>query len=116
MIHKELVTFIKEARKQGYDDYQIKEPLMRNGWHMEEIEEAFASLKAHPKFKNKVCIYLDSDVLRLLDKRARRNMFTLTEQIDDILRRSVLNAKKLRRETEKLDDMLVGLFSRKRKR
>ncbi len=116
MIHKELVTFIKEARKQGYDDYQIKEPLMKNGWHIEEIEEAFASLKPHPKFKNKVCIYLDSDVLKLLDRRARRNMFTLTEQIDDILRRSVLNAKKLRRETEKLDDMLIGLFSRKRKK
>lgn len=114
MIHKELVTFIREARKRGYDDYQIKEPLMKNGWPLEEIEEAMASLKPHPKFKNKVSIYLDSDVLKLLDVRARRNMMTITEQIEDILRRSVINAKKLKRENEKLDDMLVGLFSRKR--
>lgn len=116
MIHKELVAFIKEARKRGYDDYQIKEPLLQKGWPAHEVEEAFASLKPHPKFKNKVCIYLDSDVLQLLDKRAKRNMFTLTEQIEDILRRSVLNSKKINRDTEKLDDLLVGLFSRRRTR
>jgi len=110
-----LVKFIKEARKRGFDDFQIKEPLLKHGWPIDEIEKAFSVLKPRYKFKNKICVYLDSDVLKILEKRAKRNMFTLSEQIDDILRRSVVSSKIFKRKEEKLDDMLVSLFSRKRR-
>src|SRR3989338_6514565 len=113
MVYPELIRFIKKARKRGFDDYQIKDPLLKKGWPLEEIELAFASLKQIPKFKNKVCIYVDSDVIKTLEKRAKRNLFTVSEQIDDILRRSAISAKKIRKESEKLDDLLVSIFSGK---
>jgi len=113
MADRRLTRFIKEARKRGFDDYQIKEPLLRKGWPIEIIEEAFASLKPKVKFKNKLTIYLDSEVLEAIDKRARKNIFTIPEQIEDILRRSVINSKVAGSvKPEKLDDMLVGVFSR----
>ena len=112
MASKALVNFIKEARKRGYDDLQIKQPLLQNGWPIEAIEKAFSSLKPRYKFKNKICLYIDSDILKILDKRAKKNLFTISEQIDDILRRSCMNKKKIKPE-EKLDDTLVKLFSRR---
>ena len=107
MVNKELVKFIKEARKKGFDDYQIKEPLIKNNWSINEIEAAFASIKPEYKFKNKIDIYLASDILKIIEKRARKNMFTISEQIEDILRRSAISAGSLKRKEEKLDDMLV---------
>lgn len=88
MPDKKLIKFIKEARKRGFDDFQIKEPLLKKGWPLEEIEKAFAFLKPKYKYKNKISIFLDSDILKRINKRAKRNMFTLSEQIEDILRRS----------------------------
>ena len=41
-----LVSFIKEARKRGFDDFQIREPLLKKGWPSEEIEKAFKEWKA----------------------------------------------------------------------
>ena len=119
MPNLKLVKFIKEARRRGYDDLQIKEPLLKHGWPVDEIEKAFSSiknLKPEHKFKNKVCIFLDSEILKNLEKRAKKNMLNLHEQIEDILRRSCVNSRKLKRQEEKLDDMLVGLFSRKRRK
>ena len=113
MANAALVKFIKEARRRGFDDYQIKEPLLTRGWPLVEVEKAFASLTPKYKFKNKVSVFLDSDILKLLEKRAKKNMFTLSEQIEDILRRSCLNTKKVHKEEEKLDDMFVKIFSRK---
>lgn len=112
MPDKNLVNFILKARARGFDDLEIKEALLSNGWDNTIVEQGFASLKPMFKYRNKVCIYLDSDVLKKLDKRAKRNLFTLSEQIEDILRRSVVNTRQSVR-AEKLDDMLVGLFSRK---
>ena len=109
----ELINFIKEARKRGFDDYQIKEPLLKNSWPLNEVEKAFASLKPNTEFKNQVTLFVDSKILKILEKRAKKNMFTVSEQIEDILRRSAVNARKIRKETEKLDDLLVALFSRK---
>ena len=114
MNHK-LVKFIKEARKRGFDDYEIKEPLLKQGWPIDEIEKAFSMLKPRYKFKNKICLYIDSDVLKIIEKRAKKNIFTISEQIDDILRRSVINYKGKKGEPEKLDDMLVSIFSRARR-
>ncbi|MGV8152642.1 MAG: hypothetical protein ACP5OG_06165 [Candidatus Nanoarchaeia archaeon] len=114
--NKDLVNFIKEARKRGYDDFEIKEPLLKKGWPIEEIEYAFAALKPKINFKNKITIYLDSDILRIINKRADKNMFTLPEQIEDILRRSCINAKTSKKDTDKIDDLLVSLFSRKKRK
>lgn len=115
MPNKQLVNFVKESRKRGFDDFQIRKPLIDNGWPIEEIENAFASLKKKPKFKNKICIYLDSDIIRVLEKRAKKNMFTLTEQIEDILRRSTINLRTSKQVIEKLDDSLIPLFSRRKR-
>ena len=113
--NKNLVKFIKEARNRGFDDYQIREPLVKKGWTSEEIEKAFCVLKPKYKYKNKVSIFLDSELLKKLEKRADKNMLTLPEQIEDILRRSTLSLKKKSVE-EKLDDKLVALFSRKQRK
>lgn len=116
MVSDKLVAFIKEARSRGYDDYQIKKPLLDRGWKLEDVEDAFASLKPKVRFKNKISIFLDSDVLKALDRRAKRNLFTISEQIEDILRRSVITGMHTAAHAEKLDDMLVSLFSRKRRK
>ncbi len=115
MIHKELLEFIREARERGFDDFQIKQPLLQEGWEIHEVEAAFATFKKPVIIQNKVCIYLDSDILRLIEKRATKNMLTISQQIEDILRRSVINAKGTKGKPEKLDDTLVGIFSRKKR-
>ena len=119
--NSDLIKFIKEARKRGFDDYQIREPLLKQGWPLDEIEAAFFSLRpekrAHVKFKNRVEIYLDNDLLKLMEKRAKKNLLTLPEQIEDILRRSTLSQKKGKSlSSEKIDDLLVSLFSRQKRK
>lgn len=37
----ELVEYIKEARKAGTDDIKIRDELVRAGWNIVDIEEAF---------------------------------------------------------------------------
>jgi len=116
MTNKELVKFIKAARKRGFGDSQIKESLLKHGWPLDEAESAFSFLKPSYKFKNKINIFLDNEVLKILEKRAKKNMFTISEQIEDILRRSCLSMKmKKLPYDEKLDDALVSIFSRSRK-
>lgn len=112
--NSKLLEFIKEARNRGFTDIEIKEPLLKNKWPQEEIEKAFIYLQPKFKLKNQICIFLDPDVLKALEKRAKKNMLTLPEQIEDILRRSCLGIKnKKLNYDEKLDDSLIGLFSRK---
>lgn len=113
MPNKQLINFIEEARKRDFNDFQIKEPLLKKGWPLNEIEKAFSVLKPNIEFKNKITIFVDYKILKILEKRAKKNMFTISEQIEDILRRSAINAGKIKREEEKLDDLLVSLFSRK---
>lgn len=112
-MNKELLRFIKEARAKSYSDLQIRKALMEKGWAVESIEEVFSFLNPKFKLKNQICIFLSSELIEKLEKRAKKNMFTLSEQIEDILRRSCLNQKSSR--AEKLDDTLVSLFSRKQK-
>jgi len=117
MSNNQLVKFIKEARKRGFSDLQIKQPLLEHRWPVNEIERAFAYLQPKFKFKNQVCLFLDSEVLKILEKRANKNMFTVSEQIEDILRRSCVGLKNKKvLYDEKLDDKLVALFSRKKRR
>lgn len=110
-----LVKFIKEAREKGFDDFQIRDPLLKKGWPLEEIEKAFYALKPKYKFKNKVSIFLDSEILKIIGKRAKKNMFTLSEQMEDILRRSCVNLKKGSPKAIKCDDKLVSIFSREKR-
>ena len=114
-----LVKFIREARKRGFDDYNIRTPLLKQGWPLAEIECAFNSLKRkqreHIKFKNKVVIYLDNDLLKMIEKRAKKNMLTLPEQIEDTLRRSCLSLKNKPIISGKIDDLLVSIFSRQKR-
>ena len=120
MVNQNLIKFIKEARKRGFEDYQIKEPLIKKGWSIKEIDSAFTYLKsitprARHTDKNRLFIYVDPKVLETIEKRAKKNMFTTEEQIEDILRRSCIRTKTTKAQTEKLDDLLIGLFSRKQK-
>ena len=117
--NKDLVKFIKEARNRGFDDYQIREPLLKQGWALDEIEAAFFSLRPEKhmrfKFKNKIEVYLSNDLLKIIEKRAKKNMLTLPEQIEDILRRSCINLKKKSFLPKgKIDDLLVNIFSRQK--
>jgi hypothetical protein len=114
-VNANLVKFIKESRKRGFDDFQIREPLLKKGWPVEEIEKAFYVLKPKYKLKNKISVYVDSEVLKIIDKRAKKNMLNLNEQIEDILRRSCINMKKGNSKQAKCDDSLVTIFSRERR-
>jgi hypothetical protein len=116
-----LLDFIKEARARGFDDYQIREPLLKKGWPAEEVEEAFFILKSQLKktqlkYKTKLEIYVDNKVLASIEKRAKKNLFSLNEQVEDILRRSCVNLNKASSSVdEKLDDKFIALFSRRKR-
>jgi hypothetical protein len=115
-INSQLISFIKDAKDKGYEDFQIRDALLGNGWPSEEVEKAFSYLKLKPKSasKNRIQINIDDKVLKKLEKRAEKNMLNIHEQIEDILRRSVLNLKKSSAE-EKVDDKFITFFSRKKK-
>lgn len=119
--NSELMKFILEARRRGFDDSQIKEPLLKHGWALSEVNNALASLRRtkktdqNYKIKNQISVYLSGEVLNILEKRAKKNMFNLNEQIEDILRRSCMNTKKQKEEEDKIDDLFLKLFSRKTK-
>jgi hypothetical protein len=60
-----------------------------------------------------ITINLDEDVKKILKKRAEKNLFSLREQIEDILRKSAARSKnKKKYHTVKVDDKLVAVFSR----
>lgn len=111
MANPDLIRFILEARKRGFTDLKITESLLSNGWPMHEVDLGYEFIRDH-HFKKGITIWLDKDIINLLEKRAKRNMLTLPEQIEDIVRRSIVNNKPTQNK-EKLDDMLIGLFSRK---
>lgn len=63
-------------------------------------------------------IKLDKDEIKILEKRAKKNLMTVQEQIADIIRRSCVNSlNKSYSSKIKVDDRLVSIFSRvKRKK
>ena len=111
---QQLLDFITEARKRGFSDKIIKEALLDKGWQIEKIDKAFESLNPKFKSKNQVCIFLSDDLLKIIERRAKKNMQTISEQIEEILRKSCVTYKGNVSSQEKLDYTLVGLFSRKR--
>lgn len=58
-------------------------------------------------------ITIDDKVHKVISKRAKKNMMTVREQVEDIVRRSAVNAGSGSSGDGKLDDTLVGVFSRK---
>ena len=61
-------------------------------------------------------ITLDEDVMKVLKKRADENLLSQREQVEDIIRRSMLSYRKTSGEkTIKIDDKLVSAFSRERR-
>lgn len=67
------------------------------------------------KIKNQISIFLADDVIKVLEKRAKKNMFTLSEQIEDIIRRSCsLKSKNSGKSSLKdVDDLLLRCFSKR---
>ncbi len=64
----------------------------------------------------KLTISLDDEEVKILKKRAKKNFLTVKEQVEDIVRRSCLSYKKTSSyKSVKVDDKLVGIFSRERR-
>lgn len=61
----------------------------------------------------RVSISLSDEEVKTLEKRAKKNLMSLQEQVEDIIRRSVVNTKKGTSYSKvKPDDRLVSIFSR----
>jgi len=115
MANKKLIDFIKEARRKGFGDIEVKKALLEHNWPLKEVEKAFNILSPKHTTKNQVTLFLNEDVMKVLEKRAKKNLFTVSEQIEDILRRSTVSQMKKKSPYEpKIDDALVSVFSRKR--
>ena len=64
----------------------------------------------------KLTINLDDKETKILEKRAKKNLLTLKEQVEDIVRRSCvqyIGGTKYR--AIKVDDKLVSIFSREKR-
>ena len=61
----------------------------------------------------KITIEFDEKVLKKLKARAGKNLLSVREQIEDIVRRSTVNFGSAVRRI-KIDDRLVSIFSRQR--
>jgi len=59
-----------------------------------------------------ITINLDEAVKKIISRRAKRNLLTLREQIEDILRKSAVRTKTGTYRAIKIDDRLVAAFSR----
>ena len=63
-----------------------------------------------------ITIDIDEDVKKIISKRAKGNLMTLREQIEDILRTSAVRTKKGTSYKQiKVDDALVYAFSREKR-
>ena len=63
----------------------------------------------------KLTITLDEDEIKILNRRAKKNMLSLREMVEDIVRRSCINSKKTGVSNVNVDDTLVNIFSRQKK-
>jgi len=63
----------------------------------------------------RLTILIDSQEEKLLKSRAKKNLLTIQEQVEDIVRRSCVNSKKKTPVEDRCDDSLVRVFSRKKR-
>ena len=61
-----------------------------------------------------ITIDIDDRIYKVLSARAKKNLMTVREQAEDIIRRSAANTKKSTSE-DKIDDTLVSVFSRNKR-
>lgn len=63
-----------------------------------------------------VTISIDAEVQKVIGKRAKKNMLTIKEQIEEIIRQSAVRTKSgTSTSAIKSDDRLVEIFSRHKK-
>jgi len=63
----------------------------------------------------RISIQLDDEEVKILEKRAKKNLMTLREQVEDIIRRSCVSSKTGTTSSFKPDDKLIEMFSRERR-
>jgi len=63
----------------------------------------------------KLTISLDAEEVKILKRRAKKNLLTIREQVEDIIRRSCISSSKGGYRPLKIDDKLVGIFSREKR-
>ena len=63
----------------------------------------------------KITISLDKEELKILEKRAKKNLMTVKELVEDIIRRSCVAYSKNKIKRVKIDDKLVSIFSREKR-
>ena len=63
----------------------------------------------------KITINLDDKEVTVLTKRAKKNLLSLREQVEDIIRRSCVRGKTSGYKAVKPDDRLVHIFSREKR-
>jgi len=61
-----------------------------------------------------ITIDIDEKVHKVLSRRAKKNLMTVREQAEDIIRRSAASSK-LQTTSDKIDDTLVSVFSRNKR-
>jgi len=63
-----------------------------------------------------ITIDIDEEVHKIISKRAKKNLMTIREQVEDILRKSAVSTKNKTSNTNgKIDDTLVSVFSREKR-
>jgi len=60
-------------------------------------------------------IFIDDEEKKILEKRAKTNLMTLKEQIENIVRRSCVRTNKNYRPKDPCNDKLVKIFSKQNK-
>ena len=141
-VTNDLIDFIKEARSRGYTDEEIKDLLIEKKWPEEETALAFTQASIQTEYKNPsiqpiqpnnkvnnqniikpittankttLTITLDEPIMKALIKRSKKNILSVQAQVEDIVRRSCVNSRSSSSSLpEKLDDIFIGIFSRKK--
>lgn len=62
-----------------------------------------------------ITIFIDKDEEKILKKRAKTNLMTIREQIENIVRRSCVRTNKNYVPKDPCDDKLVKIFSKQNK-
>lgn len=65
--------------------------------------------------RKSILVKLDNELVGLLEKRAKKNFLTVDEMVEDIVRRSMISWKGGTKRGFKVDDKLVGVFSREKR-
>lgn len=63
-----------------------------------------------------ITISIDEEIKKIIEKRAKKNLLSLREQVEDIVRQSAVRTKSGESSSNlKIDDRLVEIFSRNKK-